>query len=440
MSKTPPQSSTPSTAAPAADAKGDAPSSPPPANPGGLAGRQAVLFSLMMSGAAAFILCGYEMFRSTANTLFMTAYGKKPLPLVMGLVPVGVTIALYICGRLLSWLGPRRTLRVTTLGAMVTLVLCYLGVRAGIKPLRGALFVFKESYVVLLIEQIWSFINSRLSKEWARRLNGPICGIAGLGAMTGGELLYRLSGSWGTLHMLPIAAIVTLPGLILAEAAYRRYGEPKGDSKPHGISGYLGLDLFKTQRILVVLIGLVACAQLIAAVGEQIFLRALQDEVPLPDRQNAISGRFYSLVNLVALFGQFVLSPLALRYLPLPALHVIIPSIHIAAFAYFSLSPSLDRARLAYLLFKAIDYSLFRAAKELLYVPLSFDVRYRAKEVIDVLGYRFSKGAASLSIWAFQTAGIVLPSPTLAAVCMGGGALWLALVIPLTRIREARST
>ncbi len=417
------------------------PSSAPAAGTtqGGLSGRAAVVFSLFMSCAAAFILCGYEMFRSTANTLFMTGYGKGSLPLVMGLVPIGVTLALYVYGRLISWLGPRRTLRITTLGAVLTLLFCYLGVRAGIKPLRGVLFVFKESYVVLLIEQLWSFINSRLSKEWARRLNGPICGVAGLGAIAGGELLYRLSASWGTLHMLPLAAVVTLPGLLLAEAAYRRFGEPRGDSKPHGTAGYLGLDLFRQQRILLVLLGLVICAQLIAALGEQIFLRTLAEELPQPDRQNAFSGRFYALVNAVAMLGQFVLSPLALRFLPLPALHVIIPSIHIAAFAYFLLGPSLARAQLAYLLFKSIDYSLFRAAKELLYVPLSFDVRYRAKEVIDVFGYRFSKGAASLSIWACQTAGVILPNPALASLCIFGAVLWLALVVPLSRIREVRT-
>ena len=72
-------------------------------------------------------------------------------------------------------------------------------------------------------------------------------------------------------------------------------------------------------------------------------------------------------------------------------------------------------------------------------MPLSFDVRYRGKEIIDVLGYRFSKGAASLSIWACQTAGVILPNPALAGLYIFGALLWLALVIPLARTREARS-
>jgi len=70
-----------------------------------------------------------------------------------------------------------------------------------------------------------------------------------------------------------------------------------------------------------------------------------------------------------------------------------LPLANIAACAYFVLS----RARVrpgATSRSKPIDYSLFRAAKKILYIPFSFDVRYRAKEVIDVFGYRFGKGAS----------------------------------------------
>jgi hypothetical protein len=61
--------------------------------------------------------------------------------------------------------------------------------RIGWKPARVVLFIFKESYVVLLIEQIWSYIDSTLDPKAAKRLNGPICGVAGIGAVTGGLVL-----------------------------------------------------------------------------------------------------------------------------------------------------------------------------------------------------------------------------------------------------------
>lgn len=405
----------------------------------GLSGRPALLLALLMATGASFILCGYEMIRTTANTLFVTAYGKKWLPLGLGLVPVGVSLVLYLYARLLSWLGPRRTLAVTTVLSIVTMGVCYLGIRLEVPFARAVLFVFKESYVVLLIEQIWSYIDSMLSKDSARRLNGPICGVASIGAVLGGEMLYRLSGSWGTLNMVLIAGASTLPGLLVSDSAYRRFGEPPdrpkdGAHPKSSLSGYLGLDLFKKQRILLIIVGLVASAQLVAATQELLFKSLLQDTYPNPDVQNAVSGRFYMLLNLAAMFFQFIVTPFLLSVLPYSLIHLIIPCVHLGTLAYAMMSPSsLLRAEVSYFLFKALDYSLFRSAKELLYVPLSFDTRYRAKEIIDVLGYRLSKGATSLSITFLQQAGVLFANSTYAAIGFGGAALWLVCVLPIAR-------
>src|SRR5699024_4297091 len=96
-------------------------------------------------------------------------------------------------------------------------------------------------------------------------------------------------------------------------------------------------------------------------------------------------------------------------------------------------SPTLFNAGMAYMVFKVLDYSIFRAAKELLYIPLSFDARYRAKELIDVFGYRFGKGGMSLMVVAMQKAKFAVAEPTFAVIAAGAAVLWAALAIPLTR-------
>jgi AAA family ATP:ADP antiporter len=82
------------------------------------------------------------------------------------------------------------------------------------------------------------------------------------------------------------------------------------------------------------------------------------------------------------------------------------------------------------MVFKGLDYSVFRAAKEILYIPLSFDARYRAKEVIDVFGYRFSKGGSALLVVLGQKAGVVLESGY-AVIALAAAAAWLLLAVPL---------
>ena len=81
-----------------------------------------------------------------------------------------------------------------------------------------------------------------------------------------------------------------------------------------------------------------------------------------------------------------------LSYISLKFIHRGIPIVHVATAAALILRPSLFTGSLAYIVFKSLDYSIFRAGKEIFYIPLSFDSRYRAKEVIDSFGYRMSKG------------------------------------------------
>jgi AAA family ATP:ADP antiporter len=91
----------------------------------------------------------------------------------------------------------------------------------------------------------------------------------------------------------------------------------------------------------------------------------------------------------------------------------------------------------AYLFFKTMDYSLFRAAKEVLYIPFPFDVRYRAKELIDAWGYRFGKGGASLAIACLQSLKVPVTIPLLATVGVASAGVWLAFILPVCRAHAA---
>jgi len=83
-----------------------------------------------------------------------------------------------------------------------------------------------------------------------------------------------------------------------------------------------------------------------------------------------------------------------------------------------------------------LDYSVFRASKEILYIPLSFDARYRAKEVIDAFVYRGAKGALS---GIFAVLGSVfgrLPGFFYPGVALGMIVIWGGLGYGLTARQE----
>ena len=386
----------------------------------------------MIAVAAAFVLGGYEFVRSPTNTLYKADYGKANLPMVMAFLPLSVAAVLYVYARLLSWLGSRKTLMVTSIGSALIIAGGQLAYDAGCKPAIVVLYLFSSAYVVLLIEQYWSYLNSVMNDYEAKRMNGPICGIASLGAIAADAVGHNITGSFGTSAMMLLAAACTLPAAFVSDLAYRKSGEPPDQQASIGRrKGHLALSEFKARPVLVALLAIVLLTQVVAAVLALSFQGELQDFLPDPDQQTAYSFAVYGWINLIAAGLQFVAAPLLLRWIHPAVIHVLIPGVQLLTVGLYLRDPGLTTVAAAYVTFKSLDYSVFRSAKELLYIPLPFDARYRAKEVIDVFGYRFGKGGTAGLITVIQNAGVAFTESAYAAVAMVAFVLWASIAVPL---------
>lgn len=387
-----------------------------------------------MAAAAFFTLVGYEFIRSPATVLFKNTWGAENLPLVMSAMPVVVFGGVALYGWILSHLGPRRTLLVTSLGSSFFIVACYLGLLTGSKMVTPILFLVKELYIVLLIEQYWSYINSSLTTATAKKVNGPITGIAGIGGVVGGSVGSLIVGPIGTEAMVLAAALMLIPAAMVSNLTYRLHGEPEApDTSDESVSHHMGWQMFRSNPTLVCLLAIVLSTQVIAAVLDFKFNELLSVEFAgATDMETAFQLRFWGFLNLASIGLQFVIAPLLLSFIALRLVHLMLPLIHFTAIIFAIIEPSVFSVGLAFFLFKAFDYSIFRAAKEILYIPLEFDARYRAKEVIDVFGYRTGKGGSSVLITLAQRAGVIMGNYYL-YIAFFMAAIWLTLIFPLTR-------
>lgn len=390
----------------------------------------------LMALAAMFTLAGYEFIRSASTVLFKSAYGAENLPLVMAAMPLVVFLGVALYSRILTRLGPRRTLIVTSLGSGLLIFACYLLVLNGSKTITPVLYLLKELYIVLLIEQYWSYINSSLSSDGAKKLNGPITGIAGIGGAIGGTLVGVTATSWGTETMLLLASVSLIPAALVSNFTYLRYGEPEAPPV-NAQSGQMGWGLFRENKTLAYLLAIVLISQVVSAVLDLKFQGLLSLEFHgSQDEETAFQGKFWGILNTSVLVLQFLLVPLLMSFVSLRLIHILMPLIHLSAISIAVISPSIITVGIAFFLFKAFDYSLFRASKEVLYVPLGYDERYRAKELIDVFGYRTGKGVSSVGIVALQKAGVAMGTLYL-PIALIATAAWLALIFPLTRHAKA---
>ena len=352
---------------------------------------------LAITSAGALSLAGYEMVRSASSSVFLAHYPASRLPEALMLVPLAMIAFTLLYSLVLRRIGPASTFFLTLMGAAGVLALFALAVRRRMPGSSLLLYVFSQAYIVFIVEEVWAFINSILIPGEGKRMNGLIIALGTVGSVTGGVVTGKMSMRIGSERIVFLAAVLTAAAAVVGIAAFRlvRDRPQPTDPQPVRLADHFAWDLLRTEPTIGRLALIVAAAQSVSVLLDIAFHRVLQGAIPLQDPRTAFLGYFWGGVNLFSLLLQIVVCPLLLARLPLRRIHGAIPILYGgAALVGFAL-PILPVLGAVFFLSKTVDYSLFRAAKEVLYIPLSFTARYRAKMTVDALIYRSTKGVTS---------------------------------------------
>jgi AAA family ATP:ADP antiporter len=313
------------------------------------------------------------------------------------LVPLAMFAFTWLFSVSLRRLGAARTFIATLLLSALVLAASAMAVLHGVPGSAFMLYIFGQAYIVFIVEEVWAFINSLFVPAQGKRWNGVIIAVSTAGSIAGGLLTGRLSTAIGSERIVWIASGLTAAASLLGWLAFRQAGTQPAppDRPPARLADHFAWDLLRTGPTIRRLALIVVAAQSVAVLLDIAFHRALQAAMPLQDPRTAFLGYFWSAVNLFALVLQLGLTPLVLSRVPLRRVHAAIPLLFGLAALAAAAFPILPVLGAAFFISKTVDYSLFRAAKEVLYIPLSFTARYRAKMTVDALIYRSSKGVVS---------------------------------------------
>ena len=406
--------------------------------------KNVTLSCLLMSLSASFLLAGYELVRSASNSLFKASFGSEHYSTVLMLVPFVVLLAIVLYTKCLNKYGPQKTLTLTSLFSAGVLGACYFLFRNGYDFSTAIIILYREVYIVLLVEQLWSFINTIVNSKQARKINGMVLALSTMGALAGDFTVYHYAKALGTHTMLLFSILCFLPSCFLANMAYNSSAKISDKiNKPHSskqkqesksFKETLGLSLFKTEPVLIVIMGLIIASQVYITLTSINFQTILHQEIPNIDEQTSYSGLFFARLNMISLTLQIIVVPILLNFIPLYLIHLCVPVINVIFMLIAFYTPSLETVGMAFIVFKAMDYSIFRAAKEILYIPLSFDAKFRSKELIDVLGYRGSKGLSSFVISLVQNSGYLISSALFSFSASIFAIIWLGFAIPIVKL------
>jgi ATP:ADP antiporter, AAA family len=384
--------------------------------------------SIFLALAGFAVMVSYGLARPLANALFSTYFEAVDLLWGMAATPVVVTLLLWPYGYALRAWGPRLTLALSTI-LSIGLLVVPLAFRN--PATTFFLYVWKDVYVVLLVEQFWAFANSHYSVERSKKAYGLLLFIGGLGAICGNQLVERLSQPLGSWTVLAGAPLVLIPFVLLMDRAFAAGADGTMSGKSEQASGESLWQLMRRSRYLLGIAAVVGLGQVMAGTLDVVFHEHVYTGISSVDERAAFGGRFWFWVNAGSMVLQ-VLTPVALRLLAVPLLLLVVPMTHLVAVGALLVHPGLWTAALAFAWFKMVDYSLFRASKEVLYVPLDFDARYRAKMLIDMTVYRVTKGGAgivlSLARWVAASLTALLP-----LVAAAAAAAWFLFALKIGR-------
>lgn len=360
-----------------------------------------VLFA-MLTGF--FIAAEYGITRPASNALFLHFFSAEKLPWVwLATVPLNLlVITLY--NRFLPRIGPLRLM-----GGIAAVAVCINGATALFVDRAPFLsffqYAWKDIYILLMFKQLWSLIHSVIPSSRARYLYGMIFGVGTLGSLLGGLIPSFAAFFFGSSTLLLFTGPLYLLLWLAFRQAHRASGLPAAtfetDLQPQKLPQE-GFALIRKSPLLLSIVLLVILMQASVALLEFQFNSSVQTAFSLQDARAEYVGRVLTITNGCSLVLQWIGSFLLVRTFGLKGSHLVVPALllfnAITAFSF----PSFAMVTGSFILLKSVDFSLFGVIREMLYIPMKLEEKFRAKAVIDVFVHRTSKAFISIVILSLQ--------------------------------------
>lgn len=391
------------------------------------------------------LLFGFYLLRPVREAMGI-ARGADKLPWLMTGTLLAMVLANPAFATLVSKLPRKRfiprTYRFFALNMLAFLLAFRLLPNHGGAALGYAFYIWLSVFNLFVVSVFWGLMSDVWTEAQGKRLFGFIATGGTLGAIAGAALTGALTRGFtlGGLRMkvdplsLLLVSMLTLElavGCVRRLAAIFALGDQAHGEREPGPGPLEGLRLIATSRYLQLI-----CAYMLLFTITSTFLYLEQGAIVArtfagtADRTAAFA-RIDLWVNVLTLATQVFLTGRLLTGLGIPFVLAILPVLSLAGFGALWLWPTFGVMALFQVLRRGLHYAVDRPAREILYIPLGPEERYKSKPFIDTFVYR---GGDLLGVWA-PTAFAALAIP-LGAAAVSTSALWGAAALALGRARR----
>ncbi len=301
-----------------------------------------------------------------------------------------------------------------------------------------AFFIWASVFNLFIVSVFWSFMADVFNNDQARRLFGIIAAGGTAGALTGPILTAALVKPLGPANMLliSIAFLAVAVGCIHRITAWKNSIHRDSDeaqrvpesARDQAIGGGIlaGIrQVFSSSY----LIGICLLMLLYTMLATFLYFQQAQivrDSFDDPANRTALFAAMDFSVNLLTLVTQLALTSRIVSKWGLSWALALIPLSLGIGFLLLGMMPTLSILVVVQVLRRAGNYAVMRPAREMLYVVLGKEEKYKAKNFIDTVVYR---GGDAVSAWAYtglKATGLNPAAIALVAVPLAGVWAWIS--------------
>lgn len=358
---------------------------------------QASIFQLILF----LLITTLLLLKPTINSVFISALGSQALPIGYVFTAFVAYLGSYLYQNAVDRLQLKDLVSSSLLGTIV--IILGFGVLLNLVTpgpiLLYALYVFVAIYGLLTTSQFWLAANSIYSVRQAKRLFGYIGAGGIVGGIFGGYLTSLLSKLMPVEDILFVAAGLLFICVWLYRSLWKDATVEQNKTLPSKNEDSNPIHLLKQSKLLyfiAIMTGLSVFAAKLVDYQYSDFAHKMTDS---PEQLSSFFGIWLSNISLISLVIQLFLTKVILKRLGVSNSLFIMPGGLLLGSVLLILVPELWVAIFIKLVDGSLKQSTNKSAREMIFMPIPYDLRRRTKSFIDVVVDSVATGLAGIVLY-----------------------------------------
>jgi AAA family ATP:ADP antiporter len=437
--------------------------------------------TLLMAFNVFLLLTSYYLIKPVREALILAGGGAEAKSYLVAGMAVFLFFIIAAYSKMVSRYERTKLITFVTAIFIACLVVFWVLGRMNVPYLGYAFFIWVGIFSVMVVAQFWSYANDVYNNDAGKRLFPLVAFGGSFGAFAGAYIATWLLRYISVFEMLLVAGGFLGLCIVLTNVISRRvWGKAAMEARQRELTAKaergetgkqkesLGFDMLFRYKYIGLIALLILLLNLVNTTGEYILGslveshgEATADEViqaaigsgttaSIGDQEfgdptatetreeieGNVIGRFYAdfflWVNLIGMFLQLFVVGRLIKWFGIKAGLLWLPIIALGTYALIFLAPAIRFARIGKTAENASDYSINKTTVQMLFLPTSYDIKYKAKQVTDSFMQRVGD-IGSAAIVFLGTVPFAFGTKGFAALNLAIILVWFVVVIMIVR-------